>query len=96
MDRVIRVVVVDDSAYVRKVIKEMLSRSPFIEVVGTYEGVMNHVMSLRVRIRMFDNTLPEEDNRIDNVILAVPEPSSISLIGIGLLGWAKARRRSGR
>jgi two-component system, chemotaxis family, protein-glutamate methylesterase/glutaminase len=34
MNRVIRVVVVDDSAYVRKVMKEMLSRSPFIEVVG--------------------------------------------------------------
>jgi two-component system chemotaxis response regulator CheB len=35
MNRLLRVVVVDDSAYVRKVIKEMLSRSPFIEVVGT-------------------------------------------------------------
>jgi two-component system chemotaxis response regulator CheB len=34
MDRIIRVLVVDDSAYVRKVIKQMLSRSPFIEVVG--------------------------------------------------------------
>src|SRR5262245_29864834 len=35
MDRVLRVLVVDDSAYVRKVIKQMLSRSPFIDVVGT-------------------------------------------------------------
>jgi two-component system chemotaxis response regulator CheB len=34
MDRVLRVLIVDDSAYVRKVIKQMLSRSPFIEVVG--------------------------------------------------------------
>jgi two-component system chemotaxis response regulator CheB len=34
MDRVLRILVVDDSAYVRKVIKQMLSRSPFIEVVG--------------------------------------------------------------
>src|ERR1051325_1872450 len=34
MDRVLRVLVVDDSAYVRKVVKQMLSRSPFIEVVG--------------------------------------------------------------
>jgi len=33
-DRVLRVLVVDDSAYVRKVLKEMLSRSPLIEVVG--------------------------------------------------------------
>ena len=35
MTEIVRVVVVDDSAYVRKVFKEMLSRSPFIEVVGT-------------------------------------------------------------
>src|SRR4029450_9330091 len=35
MDRVVRVLVVDDSAYVRKVVKEMLSRSPFLEVVAT-------------------------------------------------------------
>jgi len=35
MDRVLKVVVVDDSAYVRKVIREILSRSPFVEVVGT-------------------------------------------------------------
>lgn len=34
MHQVLRVLVVDDSAYVRKVVKEMLSRSPFIEVVG--------------------------------------------------------------
>lgn len=34
MEQVIRVLVVDDSAYVRKVIKQMLSRSPLIEVVG--------------------------------------------------------------
>ncbi len=31
----IRVLVVDDSAFVRKVVKQMLSRSPGIEVVGT-------------------------------------------------------------
>src|SRR4030095_5220182 len=35
MDRVLRVLVIDDSAYVRKVVTQMLSRSPFIEVVGT-------------------------------------------------------------
>src|SRR5215218_1377256 len=35
MTGIVRVVVVDDSAYVRKVFKEMLSRSPFIEVIGT-------------------------------------------------------------
>jgi two-component system chemotaxis response regulator CheB len=35
MDRVLKVVVIDDSAYVRKVVREILSRSPFVEVVGT-------------------------------------------------------------
>lgn len=35
MSRMLRVLVVDDSAYIRKVVKEMLSRSPTIEVVGT-------------------------------------------------------------
>jgi two-component system chemotaxis response regulator CheB len=35
MNRVLRVLVVDDSAYIRKVVRQMLSRSPFIEVVGT-------------------------------------------------------------
>jgi two-component system chemotaxis response regulator CheB len=34
MSRHIRVLVVDDSAYIRKVVKEMLGRSPEIEVVG--------------------------------------------------------------
>ena len=35
MNNIVRVVVVDDSAYVRKVVAQMLTRSPFIEVVGT-------------------------------------------------------------
>ena len=35
MPDIVRVLVVDDSAYVRKVVTQMLSRSPFIEVVGT-------------------------------------------------------------
>ena len=35
MKRPLRVLVVDDSAYIRKVVKEMLGREPAIEVVGT-------------------------------------------------------------
>jgi two-component system, chemotaxis family, protein-glutamate methylesterase/glutaminase len=35
MSQVIKVLVVDDSAYVRKVVAQMLSRSPFIEVAAT-------------------------------------------------------------
>ena len=32
---IVRVLVVDDSAYVRKMMTQMLSRSPFVEVIGT-------------------------------------------------------------
>ena len=34
MSQLIRVLIIDDSAFARKVIREMLSRSPYIEVVG--------------------------------------------------------------
>jgi two-component system chemotaxis response regulator CheB len=34
MIELVRVLIVDDSAYVRKVIRQVLSRSPFLEVVG--------------------------------------------------------------
>jgi len=34
-NRILRVLVVDDSAYVRKVVSQLLSRSPGLEVVGT-------------------------------------------------------------
>ena len=40
MNRIVRVLIVDDSAYVRKVLRQMLTRSPFIEVVGAaHDGV---------------------------------------------------------
>ncbi len=35
MNQIIRTLIVDDSAFVRKVVREMLSRSPYIDVVGT-------------------------------------------------------------
>src|SRR5688500_20305828 len=35
MPEIVRVLVVDDSAYVRKVVTQMLGRSPFVEVIGT-------------------------------------------------------------
>ncbi len=34
MSDIVRILIVDDSAYVRKVIRQMLSRSPFFEIVG--------------------------------------------------------------
>src|SRR5215468_2716429 len=50
MDRILRVLVVDDSAYVRKVIKQMLSRSPFIEVVGV-AGNAEEALDLTEKLR---------------------------------------------
>src|SRR5688500_9152517 len=35
MPQIVRVLVIDDSAYVRKVVSSMLGRAPFIEVGGT-------------------------------------------------------------
>jgi two-component system, chemotaxis family, protein-glutamate methylesterase/glutaminase len=64
MDRVVRVLVVDDSAYVRKVVRQMLSRSPFIEVVGTArDGVeaLELVEQLRPDVLTLDLMMTEMD-----------------------------------
>ena len=64
MERVLRVVVIDDSAYVRKVVREILSRSPFIEVVGTArdgrEG-LERVAELDPDVVTCDLIMPELD-----------------------------------
>jgi two-component system chemotaxis response regulator CheB len=64
MDRVLRVVVVDDSAYVRKVVKEILSRSPFVEVVGTARDgreALDLVAELDPDVVTCDLIMPELD-----------------------------------
>lgn len=64
MDRVLRVLVVDDSAYVRKVVKQMLLRSPFIEVVGTArdgEEALELVEQLRPDVVTLDLIMPRLD-----------------------------------
>ena len=61
MDRVVRVLVVDDSAYVRKVVKEMLSRSPFLDVVGTArdgEEALKQVERLKPDVVTCDLIMP--------------------------------------
>lgn len=63
-DRVLRVLVVDDSAYVRKVVREMLSRSPFIEVVGTaHDGLdaLEQVQQLKPDVVTLDLIMPRMD-----------------------------------
>lgn len=64
MDRVLRVVVVDDSAYVRKVVREILSRSPFVEVVGTARDgleALDMVAQLDPDVVTCDLNMPELD-----------------------------------
>ena len=64
MDRVLKVLVVDDSAYVRKVVKQMLSRSPFLEVVGTARDgreALELVEQLRPDVVTCDLIMPELD-----------------------------------
>jgi len=61
MDRILRVLIVDDSAYVRKVIKQMLSRSPFIEVVGAAcdgEEALEMLRDLRPDVVTVDLIMP--------------------------------------
>lgn len=64
MSEIIRVLVVDDSAYVRKVITKMLSRSPFIEVVGiAHDGAeaLEKVVELKPDVITLDLIMPEMD-----------------------------------
>jgi two-component system chemotaxis response regulator CheB len=59
-----RVLIVDDSAYVRKVFREILSRSPFIEVVGVArdgEEALELVAALRPDVVTCDLNMPAMD-----------------------------------
>ena len=64
MTDIIRVLIVDDSAYVRKVIRQMLSRSPFIEVVGAARDgreALELVEQLKPDVVTCDLIMPELD-----------------------------------
>lgn len=64
MRKVVRVLVVDDSAYIRKTISQMLSRSPFIEVVGTAtDGLdaLEKVEALNPDVVTLDLIMPRMD-----------------------------------
>ena len=59
---IVRVLVVDDSAYVRKMVTQMLSRSPFVEVVATaHDGVeaLELAQELRPDVITCDLNMPE-------------------------------------
>ncbi|ODU23509.1 MAG: chemotaxis response regulator protein-glutamate methylesterase [Verrucomicrobia bacterium SCN 57-15] len=62
--KLIRVLIVDDSAFVRKVVKEMLTRSPFIEVVGIArdgEEALGKASELKPDVITCDIVMPKMD-----------------------------------
>jgi two-component system, chemotaxis family, protein-glutamate methylesterase/glutaminase len=64
MPEIVRVLVVDDSAYVRKVVTQMLGRSPFIEVVGTARDgreALEMTAELNPDVVTCDLNMPEMD-----------------------------------
>src|SRR5688500_4423961 len=89
MPEIVRVLVVDDSAYVRKVVTQMLGRSPFVEVIGTArDGVeaLELTAELNPDVITCDLNMPEMDGvsfvreqmaarPIPIVIISVASPS---------------------
>ncbi|MEB3829967.1 protein-glutamate methylesterase/protein-glutamine glutaminase [Phormidium sp. CCY1219] len=64
MNKTIRVLIVDDSAYIRKVVKQMLLRSPFIEVVGIArdgEEALDAIETLNPDVVTLDLIMPGMD-----------------------------------
>jgi Chemotaxis response regulator containing a CheY-like receiver domain and a methylesterase domain len=61
---VLRVLVIDDSAFVRKVVSQMLTRSPFLEVVGTArdgEEALEMIERLSPDVVTLDLVMPRMD-----------------------------------
>ena len=80
MNRVLRVLVVDDSAYIRKTIKQILSRSPFIEVVGIAgdgEEALEKVKELHPDVVTLDLMMPG----LDGLGFLTRQMASIPLAG---------------
>jgi two-component system chemotaxis response regulator CheB len=64
MGGVVRVLIVDDSAYVRKVVRQMLLRSPFLDVVGAARDgaeALELVEQLRPDVVTLDLNMPRLD-----------------------------------
>jgi two-component system chemotaxis response regulator CheB len=64
MTEIVRVLVVDDSAYVRKVVRQMLSRSPFLDVVGAARDgreALEMAAELKPDVITCDLIMPELD-----------------------------------
>jgi len=92
----IRVLIVDDSAYIRKVIREMLSRSPLIEVIGTArdgQEALEQVELLRPDVVTCDLIMPGTDGVefIQKQMAIRPVP----IVMVSIAGEASGRVLSG-
>jgi two-component system chemotaxis response regulator CheB len=64
VEQLVRVLIVDDSAFVRKVVRQMLSRSPFIDVVGAARDgaeALELVEELKPDVITLDLNMPSLD-----------------------------------
>lgn len=85
--RPIRVLVVDDSAFARKVIREVLSRDPAIEVVGiARDGLeaLEKLGELRPEVMTLDLLMPELDGL--GVLRAMPKDSPTRVVVVSVSG----------
>ncbi len=95
MDKIIKVLIVDDSAYIRKVIKQMLQRSPFIDVVGTASNgleALEKVKELNPDVITLDLIMPEMDG-VDFLQTLMPQnPKPVVITSIASEGGEMALR----
>src|SRR3982751_1457071 len=85
MTNVKRVLVVDDSAYVRKMVGQMLSRSPFLEVVGTArdgKDALELAQTLQPDVITCHLNMPERDGVAFFRAQMAPRPFPIVIISV--------------
>jgi two-component system, chemotaxis family, protein-glutamate methylesterase/glutaminase len=83
--KLVRVLVVDDSAYLRKVVTEMLSKSPFVEVVGTARDgreALEVAEEMRPDVITCDLNMPEMDGLAFVTAQMARRPVPILIISI--------------
>ena len=81
----VRVLVVDDSAFARKVVREVLSRDAEIEVVGVARDgleALEKIEELRPDVMTLDLLMPELDGL--GVLRALPDPSSPRVVIVSI------------